>query len=308
MGKRVIYVLFIMILFITLNTCQTVDTLAQAAADGDVIDRGTANMISLSARAFNYAAESVDEEQEYYIGRAVAANILSTYKLWNGNPELTEYLNHICAAIVLNSPQPSLYNGYHVAILDSSEINAFATSGGHILVTRGLINIARTEDSLAAVIAHEIAHIQLKHGVKAIKSDRVTEALLLTATAGIGNFFGIDVDELNDVFNETVGEIIQTMVNSGYSKEQEYEADVAAMYLLAYAGYHPDSILDMLKGLNEVRVSSSGFGKTHPAPRQRVYFVQKALGRFDIADTRLERQDRFNEMFALGMATQTTTR
>jgi len=292
----------IILLSMSLITCQHVDTLAQAAAEVELIDRGTANLISISARAFGAAAEKASPEQEYYIGRAVAANILSTYKIWDENPALTDYLNLICAAIVLNSPQPVIFNGYQVAILDSKEINAFATSGGHIFVTRGLIDIAKTEDALAGVIAHEVAHIQLRHGIKSIKTSRVTQALLITATAGVGNAMGMDIEELTDVFNESVGEIMQAMVNSGYSREQEYEADIAAMYFLAAAGYQPSGLLDMLNELGAVHAGGSGFQKTHPAPRQRIYFAEKAIDRFDVADTRLSRMERFSEALKQSLA------
>jgi len=304
MKKRIIYVLMIMILCVSLNTCRHVDTLAQKAARESIIDHDTANLISLSARAFGSAAENITPEQEYFIGRAVAANILSNYRIWDGNPQLTNYLNLICAAIVLSSPQPSIYNGYFVVILDSDEINAFTTSGGHIFLTRGLVNVAKTEDALAAVIAHEIAHNQLGHSIRSIKTSRLTQAILLTATGGIGNMMGMDVNELADVMNESVGEIVQTMVNSGYSREQEYEADIAAMYLMSYAGYQPEGLIEMLRELSSVRTVASGFGRTHPTPGQRIYYAERALDRFDVADTRLERQNRFNEAMRLGVATR----
>ena len=303
MKKIALYILIIVItLSIMFTTCQHVDTLAQAAADAQLIDRDSANMISLSARAFSSAAEKATPEQEYYIGRAVAANILSTYNIWDEDPQLTAYLNLICAAIVINSPQPTIFNGYYVAILDSDEINAFATSGGHIFLTRGLMNVAETEDDLAAVIAHEVAHIQLRHSIKSIRTSRMTQAILLTATAGIGTFIGVDVNELVDILNESVGEIMQTLVNSGYSREQEYQADVAAMHLLAIAGYQPSSLVNMLNKLNAVSVSSSGLGRTHPKPIQRLYFAEKVLDRFDVMDNVISRQDRFNEMLNRNMA------
>jgi predicted Zn-dependent protease len=295
MKKRVMNVLVGIIFSITFITCKHIDTIAQTAAYQDIIDHDTANMISLSARAFISAAETITPEQEYFIGRAVAANILSNYKIWEKNPNLTAYLNLICGAIVINSPQPHIFNGYHVAILDSNEINAFTTSGGHIFLTRGLVTIAKTEDALAAVIAHEVAHNQLQHSIKSIKKSRVTEAFMLTATTGAGMVMGLDVNELADSLNESVGEIVHTMVNSGYSKEQEYEADIAAMYLMAAAGYQPSGLIDMLNELKAVHTASSGINKTHPAPIQRIYFAEKALGRFDITDTRPNRQDRFSK-------------
>ena len=277
-----------------LVTCKHVDMVAQVAAEAELIDQHTANTISLTARAFEAATERITPDQEYFIGRAVAANILSTYRIWNGSPALTNYLNLICAAIVVNSPQPSLYNGYHVVILDTNEINAFATSGGHIFITRGLIDAAKSEEALAGVIAHEIAHIQLKHGINAIKTNRVTEALLLTATAGIGAITGMDTEELTDILNESVGEIMQTMVNSGYSKEQEFEADTAAMYLMVSAGYDPSGLIDMLTILNTGSARSSRFNRTHPSPVQRIYFANRAIQRLEVADTVPIRQQRFD--------------
>jgi len=296
MKKAIICILIIITFSVFLCACVHVDALAQAAAADDLIDHDTANMISLSARAFGSAAENISLEEEYFIGRAVAANILTTYKIWNEKPELTAYLNKICAALVLNSPQPKNFKGYFVAMLDSDEINAFATSGGHIFVTRGLVGVAKTEDALASVIAHEIAHCQLRHGIKSIKSSRMTQAILFTATTGIGNAMGMDINELSDVLTESVGEIVQTMVNKGYSKEQEYEADIAAMYFLAVAGYQPSAIIDMLKGLEAVQTVRSGFHRTHPLPVQRIYYAQRALNRFQVEDTSQDRQERFTRL------------
>jgi len=191
------------------------------------------NAASASAEAISTANEDITPEQEYYIGRAVAANLLGRYKLYTRNQNLTTYLNKICAAIAINSPQPDIYNGYHVAILDTDEINAFATSGGHIFVTRGIIGAADTEDGLAGIIAHEIAHIQLRHGINAIKSSRKTQAWLVTGTAISGVAGGTDVKQLTDALNESFMEFVQTLVSNGYSKAQEFDADNKAIALMA---------------------------------------------------------------------------
>jgi beta-barrel assembly-enhancing protease len=297
--KKILVLALMAMSFFILITCKHIDALAQTAAENDIIDHDTADIISMSARAFGSAAENATPEQEYFIGRAVAANILSNYKVYDKNPVLTAYLNYICGAIVINSPEPHLFNGYHVAILDSNDINAFTTSGGHIFLTRGLINIAKTEDALAAVIAHEVAHNQLKHSLKAIKTSRVTQAFLLTASAGVGVITGMDAEEFANILNESVGEIMQTMVNSGYSREQEYEADIAAMCFMAAAGYQPSGLIDMLNELKAVHRAGLGLSKTHPGPGQRIYYAEKALDRFVVADTRPLRQDRFNEALKL---------
>jgi beta-barrel assembly-enhancing protease len=292
-SKIVVILLISLFLAGTIFSCAVVSGAAQVAGAVGLVNQNTANAVSVSAKAIGSAAEEINPQQEYFIGRAVAANILATYKLYLSNQALTAYLNNICAAITINSPQPDSYNGYHVALLDSNEINAFATSGGHIFVTRGLVNAAKTEDALAGVIAHEVAHIQLKHSIKAIKNSRITQALLVTGTSAAGAATGMDVKQLTDVMNESVGEIVQTLVNNGYSQTQEFEADNKAMSLMASAGYNPSGLIDMLKSLSSVQTSGSGFGKTHPSPAQRISNAELSVARYSVANAD-SRNARFN--------------
>ncbi|MCL2759422.1 MAG: M48 family metalloprotease [Treponema sp.] len=297
MKNKVLIILVVIAVFTGLTSCAALaavaDVGAQIAGATGVIDQNTASAISQSARAIGSAAEEITPEQEYYIGRAVAANILGTYRLWNGNAALTAYLNNICAAITINSPRPDVFNGYRVAILDSNEINAFATSGGHIFITRGLINAARSEDALAGVIAHEVAHIQLQHSIKAIKSSRITQAILITGTSAAGAATGMNVNQLTEVLNESVGEIVQTLVNSGYSQAQEFEADNTAMALMAAAGYNPTGLVEMLRALSSAQTAGTGFGKTHPTPAQRITNAERTVRNHTVANNTAVRQARF---------------
>jgi len=251
------------------------------------------NAISASADAISSAAEEINPEQEYYIGRAVAARLLSTYNVYTKKPALTAYLNNICVAITANSPYPYIYNGYHVVILDSNEINAFATPGGHIYVTLALVNAAKTEEELAGVIAHEVAHIQLKHSIKAIKNSRFTQALLVTGTAVAGTAGGMDVKHLTDALNDSFMEIVQTLVNNGYSQDQEFDADSTAMSLMAGAGYNPSGLINLLMTLGAVQKNDSGFGKTHPSPADRIVNAQKSISKYKDISTNAARQKRF---------------
>jgi len=293
-----IYIVVAIMLSASVLSCQHVakaaDIGAQVAGAAGYIDPNTAAAISQSSQAIMSAAEDITPEQEYYIGRAVAANILSGYKIYEGNPAMTAYLNRICSSIIINSPRPDIYNGYHVMLLDSNEINAFATPGGHIFVTRGLFSSAKSEDALAAVIAHEIAHIQLRHSIKAIRTSRITQALLVTGASAASAATGSDVNELTDIFNESVGEIVTTMVNNGYSQTQEFDADNVALSLLAATGYNPSSLIEMLNELNRIQRSQpGGFNKTHPTPAQRITNAEKSVGKYKITDTRSYRQARF---------------
>jgi predicted Zn-dependent protease len=300
MSKKQFLSVFVTIIFCALlPSCQTLaavaDAGAQAAGAAGVINQSTADAISASSKAAASAAETITPEQEYYIGRAVGANILTTYKIQTNKPAMLAYVNKICNALVINSVRPEIFNGYHANILDSDEINAFATCGGHVFITRGLIDSTTSEDTLAAVIAHEIAHIQLQHGLKAIKNSRMTQALLVTGTsaasAAAGNY---NLSEMVDIFSDSINEVVTTMVTNGYSRSQEYDADSMAMSLMELAGYEPSSLVDVLRVLERTQSSHpGGFNKTHPTPAQRITNAQRTVGNYNVPDTRSFRAPRY---------------
>ena len=311
-NKKYISLLIIFSLLLFFYSCESLGDIAAAGAKvaqaAGVISEETANKIAnektieslnKTGVAWKNANEEIDSHQEYYIGRAVAANILVSYKLQTNRQAMVTYLNKICNSLVVNSPKPEIFNGYHVNILDTDEINAFATPGGHILVTRGLLASATSEDELASVIAHEVAHIQLQHALAAIKNSRLTQALKQTAsTAGgvAGDITGnMTISELTTVFDESIGEIITTMVTNGYSRDQEYDADSTALALLELAGYEPSSLISMLRVLEKNQAGKTGgFGKTHPTPAQRIANAEKKAGNFRVdPDTRSFRVSRY---------------
>jgi len=169
--------------------------------------------LTIMDQAIEELYKGITPEDEYFIGRAVAANILRNNRPYLAKPALTQYLNKICAAIVFNSDKPTIFNGYHVMIIDSGEFNAFATSGGHIFVTRGLVDALNSEDAFAAVIAHEIAHIQLRHGIKLIEDSRLSREFeeMAARARNIAERRNIR----NQEFASSVREIVNRMVVEG---------------------------------------------------------------------------------------------
>jgi predicted Zn-dependent protease len=267
--------------------------MAQAIGDSadEMGDSGGARALSQSARSIERALEEITPEQEYFIGRAVGANLLTNYQLYQENQDLILYLNKITVALAINSKKPEIFNGYHAMVLDSPEINAFSTSGGHIFITRGLLDCAVSEDTLAAVIAHEIAHIQLQHSIMAIKSNRVVNAL---ATTG-ASLAGLALSDLAGILDEAANEIV-TAMQEGYSQNQEFAADNLALELLAGAGYTPSSLNAMLQALEQNQPRSpGGFARTHPSPEDRIAQLERPLRQYRdaVRDTRSYREARF---------------
>jgi predicted Zn-dependent protease len=166
----------------------------------------------------------------------------------------------------IGSPDPALYNGCHVQILDSPELNAFATSGGHIFLCRGLIEALDSEDALAAVIAHELAHIQLKHSIADITTVKQTTESI---PDGASNTDGGSLWNRESLFDQSVWEIANSMLINGFSQSQEFAADAYALSLLASACYMPSSMIDVLRVL-EKDFSPAGFNSTHPPAAIRI--------------------------------------
>jgi len=211
-------------------------------------------------------------QDEYYLGRAVAANILAIYKPYTANQALTSYVNLICQTIVINSPYPEVFNGYHVLILDSQDLNAFSSPGGHIFITKGLAELTDSEDMLAAVVAHELAHIMLKHSAYLISNMRFSaEMSAIADRASVSAGSGSISSQRLLVFRNSVNSTMDTLLKNGYSQEQELEADREAIFLLAASGYNPQAIMDVLKALqNTGNFQRSGFNTTHPNARERM--------------------------------------
>jgi len=247
-------------------------------------------------RAFNSMDAEVTPVDAYFLGRAVAANILAVYKPYTQNAELTQYVNRICQTLAINSSQPVAYNGYHVIILDSAEFNAFASSGGHIFITKGLVELAASEDMLAAVIAHELAHIILKHSIDIINEVRFTDDMMAVAdrAADIAARNSVNARQLL-YFRESITKTIDTLMKNGYAQSQEFNADWEAMALLASAGYEPSALTEMLRVLQRVQTSQKGgLYTTHPSPRERIANVERL--RYRVLDTRKYRIPRFKSM------------
>ncbi len=272
MIKKIVIILTISLFL----SCETVGFFADIAGASGIISSSQASAISESAEAGSKALEEITPSQEYYIGRAVGATILDMYIPYQ-NSEATLYINKIGRLLSLNSDRPETFGGYHFLILDSDEINAFAAPSGHIFISRGLINLTENEDELAAILAHEISHVVLKHGLSAIKKSRVTGFLTVLGTNAAKELGSDEVSELTTIFEDSISDITLTLVNSGYSRKFENEADVITIDILKKSGYDKYALSRVLKKMNSgLDNKGAGFGKTHPDPLDRIKQLEKS--------------------------------
>jgi len=267
------------------------------AQSAGVVTGEQAKSINRSTAAIAKTQEDFPPEQEYYIGRSVGAVIVNRYKPYP-DPQANGYLNLLGQTLAQASDRPETFGGYHFLILDSDEINAFAAPGGLIFVSRGMLRCCKSEDAVAAVLAHEIGHIQLRHGIQSIEKSRQTQALTILATEGAKNFGGKELSDLTKTFEGSINDITSTLINNGYSRSFEQQADVAAVNTLSRVGYNPNALVAMLREM-EKRLKPGGldFAKTHPSPGSRIKDIGSISGSAPLAEP-LARHERFRK--ALG--------
>ena len=222
--------------------------------------------------------EDVTPEQEHYLGRSVAAVILSRYP-YSNHRSSQKYINILGQSLAQVSDRPETFGGYHFLVLDSDEINALSAPGGFVFITKGLIRCCDTEDALAAVLAHEIAHVQRQHGLQSIQESRITDGVTTLAIVGTSTMSGGTLRELTETFDDSIKDITTTMIDSGYSRSFEDEADADAVTIMKRIGYDPNAIIDMLNQMQtRLKPESKGFAQTHPSPKDRISTVLKTLG------------------------------
>lgn len=242
------------------------------------ITKQQADSINRSAEAVEKSFKDITPEQEYYIGRSVAATILTSYKPYE-NEAATHYLNVLGQTLAAASDKPETFGGYHFIIMDTTEINAFSAPGGFVMVSRGLIRCCRNEDALAAVLAHEVGHVENQHGLKAIKGSRLTGALTILALEAGKNLGGQNLADVTKAFEGSISDVTSSLVNKGYSSSLEYQADASAVKIMKRVGYNPAGLIDMLTQMKKYTPpGSAGFGKTHPDPEKRISEAGSAIG------------------------------
>lgn len=273
--QRQIQIGISILLIFGLSGCATLEQQIDAISPVKVSDAEAAVKVG---KALRNSFADITEEEEYYIGRAVSALILSKYSAFS-NKALTQYINTLGQAVVVHSDRPEIYAGYHFLILDTNEVNALAAPGGFIFVTKGLLKRCRDEEMIAAILAHEVGHVAAKHGLQSIKKSRLVDAFTLIGQEATQRYGSQELAQLTSILEDVLGDIVEKLIERGYDRKYEYEADKLGVKVSANTGYNPNGLLDFLQTMVDDSAGQSGKGwfKTHPSAEDRMGRVQKQI-------------------------------
>ncbi|HTO55277.1 MAG TPA: M48 family metalloprotease [Myxococcota bacterium] len=163
------------------------------------------------------------------------------------DPKLQSYVEALGAKLAAVSETPE--GPWQFEIVDKTEPNAFALPGGHVYVTRGLLALVNSEDELAGVMGHEIAHVTARHTSKRIGAAVLTAPVNI-ATGLAGFAVGIVSPVLGSAVAGTGEALTGGLVLAPFSREQEHEADEIGQGIAAKAGYDPAGLPRFLRTLD----------------------------------------------------------
>lgn len=217
---------------------------------------------ALAQTQIKYHSNKYSVQDDVKLGRQAAQEAESQFPLLR-DEQVRGYVENVGRRLVANIPSQFQHSefDYYFKVVNARDINAFALPGGPMYVNRGMIEAARTEGEMAGVMAHEIAHVALRHGTaQATKGQKYGT---LAAIAGIaGTIFG----------GQGVGQLAQApfaVYLLKFSREYETEADILGAQIMAQAGYDPRDLANMFRTLEQQGGGGGGFLSDHPSPSDR---------------------------------------
>lgn len=222
------------------------------------------------ALALLLAACAISRQQEVQMGADYAAQVEAQLPIMR-DAEINRYLGVLGDSLARIADDRAL--AWHFRLVNSREVNAFAIPGGHVYVTRGLVERTATMSQLAGVVAHEIAHVTRRHAVKQLEKAQRTDVtvslvcILTGACGGEATRVGIDLG--------------RAALIASYSRADEAESDADAVRILVRAGIHPAGIPELFETLlAERRTRPAGveaWFATHPTEESRIATTRRQV-------------------------------
>jgi predicted Zn-dependent protease len=215
-------------------------------------------------------------DQEMALGSEAAPELEKEFGGPLDNLPVQAYVRTVGQRVAASAKHPDLPQlPYQFTVLNSDVVNAFALPGGPVYITRGLLENLKTEGQLAAVLAHEITHINSRHGSQQISRQMGIQVLLAAAAAAAGRS---ESGAKMATQAEDLAKVVVGLINLKYSRGMESEADHFGLDYLAASGYDPREMVNLLN----VFVSMGGARapellSTHPNPETRVGAVEEMI-------------------------------
>jgi beta-barrel assembly-enhancing protease len=207
----------------------------------------------------------VSDADERKIGEEVSARVRKEFGVYQ-NAAVTKYVTLVGTVLAEASVRPDLK--WEFIVLDTEGVNAFAAPGGIVHITKGALGLIKSEAELAGVLGHEVSHVAKKHTVNAIQKSR-TVKLGTDVAAGSRDYINAFADATYD-----------NIVEKGFDRGDENDADQEGIRLANKAGYNPSGLATFLTKLmerNKGNTDHNGLFASHPETEERIDHIAKQI-------------------------------
>lgn len=202
---------------------------------------------------------NISDNQEVQLGQQINQQLTTRQFRVYSDRSINEYVNQVGQRLVPASDRPNI--PYTFQVVDTTQVNAFATMGGFVYVTTGLLKTIDQEAQMAGVLGHEIGHIAARHAVTQMRERAVA--------AGVATAAGLDR-------NQAVNIGVELVLSRPNSRRDEFEADSKGLATITTAGYAPSGIVTFLEKLGTQR-SVPAVLSTHPATADRITRLRQMI-------------------------------
>ena len=233
------------------------------------------SQFNLATQQEEYTVTSTD--REVAMGRTLAHRVQEELTLVP-DESLRERVSTIGRRIVAVCDRQELV--YSFAVVEDKDVNAFSLPGGYVFLNRGLIDKTASDDELAGVIAHEVAHIAARHAIKRYESSLGMQLVQLATLAARSGSAARGMG------------VAMRAAQLAYARQDELEADRLGVKYMKAAGLNPQAMLTFLEKIRELHQEKTAYlprgvvrpqyGFTHPFVPERIRAVKEAL--FGVAD------------------------
>ena len=212
---------------------------------------------------------ALSPEQEIALGLRTAPQMAAQFGGVSRNEKASRAVKVIGDRLVARSiaAQSTYKFSFHV-LADPNTVNAFALPGGPIFITEGLLRLLRTQGEVAAVLGHEIGHVLARHSAERLAQQQLTQGLLAAVLVGSA-----------DQGAAQIAQVVGSLVNMKYGRDDEIESDGLGVRIMAEAGYDPRSMLKVMEVLAKASAGARQpeFLSTHPNPGNRAERIQAEI-------------------------------
>jgi len=210
---------------------------------------------------------NITEEEEIKLGSDVSLKVRARFGVVQ-DPAVHQYITLLGMAIAEQTERPKL--PWQFIVLDTDGVNAFASPGGFVHITKGALGLMKNEAELAAVLAHEIGHVAHKHTVSAIRKANAEKLLSEAALADRGPF----LDRLANMAYDMV-------LEGKFDRGDELDSDKYSVTMTQKLGYSSGTLADFLTRLadrNKDQPERNGLFASHPETKERIEKVRQLAG------------------------------